>query len=439
MTRLLPTIIIAIVIASCGGGGGSSPASPVPVVVSVNFSSSATEVSRGQSVTLTWSSQNANSCSASGDWSSNTSVSGTEDILVSSAGTNTYTLTCSGVSKTITINVSEVFDANLFIDDDQLFSGLFFYKKEGYYGCLATIQAELAIADDASLYFKSFSLSEIRALSYSSSSELSLGDDFSNGVYSYPITNAGLNATNVVAIRTSTADPYAIDETSLNDLEQLSADITLNFDSVEGNDRSCWGADIAMSVLAFPRSENGDKNDSEFVGTSQTSDSYSFLYLVDNREIEGKANDLPTESDLFNIVFNMYNSFHSYGSKPNMEEDQSIIVNSDLANYKNLGGLQITGDRDADRFNFGSGLGQTGSYGVKYLHPTDTSNQRIFVKKLADPECFREGYGDANLTCSFSEFEIVFTRPDGLKLWGFGLGGYYNQPNTTYVKYWAPR
>lgn len=42
-------------------------------------------------------------------------------------------------------------------------------------------------------------------------------------------------------------------------------------------------------------------------------------------------------------------------------------------------------------------------------------------------------------TCSFSEFEIVFTRPDGLKLWGFGLGGYYNQPNTTYVKYWAPR
>ena len=438
MTRLLPTIIIAIVIASCGGGGGSSPASPVPVVVSVNFSSSATEVSRGQSVTLTWSSQNANSCSASGDWSSNTSVSGTEDILVSSAGTNTYTLTCSGVSKTITINVSEVFDANLFIDDDQLFSGLFFYKKEGYYGCLATIQAELAIADDASLYFKSFSLSEIRALSYSSSSELSLGDDFSNGVYSYPITNAGLNATNVVAIRTSTADPYAIDETSLNDLEQLSADITLNFDSVEGNDRSCWGADIAMSVLAFPRSENGDKNDSEFVGTSQTSDSYSFLYLVDNREIEAKANDLPTESDIFNIVFNMYNSFHSYGSNPNMEEDQSIKVNSDLANYKNLGGLQITGARDAYRFSFGSGLGATGSYGVKYLHPSDTSKQRIFLKALADPDCFQE-FINANLTCSFSEFEIVFSRPDGLKLWGFSLGGYYNQPNTTYGKYWVPR
>ncbi len=68
-------------------------ASSAPVVT---FTSSASSVAAGSSVTLTWSSQNATACAASGGtgWSGTQATSGTAPIVV--AATETLTLTCTG-------------------------------------------------------------------------------------------------------------------------------------------------------------------------------------------------------------------------------------------------------------------------------------------------------------------------------------------------------
>ena len=80
-----------------GGGGGSTPETP-PQNVTITFTISATQINLGQSVTLNWSSQNASSCTASGDWSGSKPTSGSETLTPDSAGQKTYTLTCSSSS-----------------------------------------------------------------------------------------------------------------------------------------------------------------------------------------------------------------------------------------------------------------------------------------------------------------------------------------------------
>lgn len=85
---------------SCSGAGGSAQQS-VQVTVSstplptVTLSAAPTSVQSGGSTALTWSSTNATSCTASGDWSGNKATSGTQQI----AGlmqTATFTLSCTG-------------------------------------------------------------------------------------------------------------------------------------------------------------------------------------------------------------------------------------------------------------------------------------------------------------------------------------------------------
>ena len=58
-----------------------------------------------ESVTLTWSSSNASSCSASGDWSGSKSTSGSESLTVTERGTKTYTLSCGTVNKSVELGV----------------------------------------------------------------------------------------------------------------------------------------------------------------------------------------------------------------------------------------------------------------------------------------------------------------------------------------------
>ena len=97
-TRSCAVLAGLFVLAGCGGGGGSGgnpdgpSASPPPnVVLSVN----PTTIGAGQTVTLTWSSTNATSCSASGGWSGARDTSGTETSAALSA-TTAFTLTCLG-------------------------------------------------------------------------------------------------------------------------------------------------------------------------------------------------------------------------------------------------------------------------------------------------------------------------------------------------------
>ena len=98
MKKLLLTLS-AFIIVSCGGGGGGgggAPAAPVTPAASVNLSADPTSVLLTNTTTLAWSTSNATSCSASGAWSGTKATSGTEAVTISTAGNNSFTLSCSG-------------------------------------------------------------------------------------------------------------------------------------------------------------------------------------------------------------------------------------------------------------------------------------------------------------------------------------------------------
>ena len=120
------------IIVSCGGGGGGG-GSPTPALLfpSITFSTSSSSVLIDGTTTLTWSSANSSSCSAS--WTSQTSTSGTETITISNAGNNTFSISCIGEggssNKSLTVegyrNTTGVIvdgyvtGANVFIDEDE--------------------------------------------------------------------------------------------------------------------------------------------------------------------------------------------------------------------------------------------------------------------------------------------------------------------------------
>jgi hypothetical protein len=112
------------VLTACGGGGGGStpaPADPVPPaptpVASVSLGATPASVTVGQSVTLTWTSQNtgAANCQASGAWSGQQATSGSASVTAAApaggfgaagSATVSYTLTCGSTvgNASITVN-----------------------------------------------------------------------------------------------------------------------------------------------------------------------------------------------------------------------------------------------------------------------------------------------------------------------------------------------
>jgi hypothetical protein len=90
---------------TCTGGGGTGQQTvtlTVPSVPTAALSSSASSSFVGQPVTLTWSSQNASSCTASGSWTGSLGASGTQIVVPSSSGNIVYTLVCAGPGGTST-------------------------------------------------------------------------------------------------------------------------------------------------------------------------------------------------------------------------------------------------------------------------------------------------------------------------------------------------
>ncbi len=92
---------------TCGGAGGSAVSSanlavnaapPPTVSIAVN----PTSITVGQSATLTWSSTNATSCTASGAWTGSQATSGTLQVAPAAASNNTYTLICDGTGANTT-------------------------------------------------------------------------------------------------------------------------------------------------------------------------------------------------------------------------------------------------------------------------------------------------------------------------------------------------
>lgn len=84
----------AAVLAACGGGGGGGGGTPTPPPSpTVTLTASPTSVLSGGMATLTWSSTNATTCTASGGWQGSLAISGTQQVGPLTTA-STYSLTC---------------------------------------------------------------------------------------------------------------------------------------------------------------------------------------------------------------------------------------------------------------------------------------------------------------------------------------------------------
>ena len=99
MKNLLLLVTSIVFITSCGGGGGgggSAPAMPTPTSATANLTLNNVKGYVGGTVTVTWSSTNASSCTASNAWSGTKATSGSESFSLNSAGSFTFAITCTG-------------------------------------------------------------------------------------------------------------------------------------------------------------------------------------------------------------------------------------------------------------------------------------------------------------------------------------------------------
>jgi hypothetical protein len=95
-------LVVACALAGCGGGSGAStPAAPAPTAA---LTSSGANVPTNGSVTLSWSSTNATSCTASGSWVGALGPSGSKPVVV--AQNSTYSLSCQGAGGNATASVT---------------------------------------------------------------------------------------------------------------------------------------------------------------------------------------------------------------------------------------------------------------------------------------------------------------------------------------------
>lgn len=105
---------------SCTGAGGSDSASYTvtvtapPLAPTVSLNANPTSIASGDSVTLSWSSQNATGCTASSGWSGSKAASGSQVVGPLTQST-TYLLTCSGdggsANASVTVSVMPVVPA----------------------------------------------------------------------------------------------------------------------------------------------------------------------------------------------------------------------------------------------------------------------------------------------------------------------------------------
>ena len=106
ITKILPyhlifsqgTLTIDDISLTSGAGTTTPPAAP-----RLMLSANPTQITSGQSSTLTWSSTNATGCTASNGWTGAKAVSGSQ--AVSPTATTTYALTCTGAGGSVTQQV----------------------------------------------------------------------------------------------------------------------------------------------------------------------------------------------------------------------------------------------------------------------------------------------------------------------------------------------
>ena len=103
-------LILSILMLSACGGGSSSGSTNVsgdpPPSAAVSISANPMTVMVEESTTITWSSTNASSCTASGAWTGDKSTSGSESVVMNDFGEQGFTLTCGTASSTTTVTVN---------------------------------------------------------------------------------------------------------------------------------------------------------------------------------------------------------------------------------------------------------------------------------------------------------------------------------------------
>ena len=87
------------ILVSCGGGGGGGGSAAAEILSKItSFASDVLSTEVGGTATLTWSSTETTSCTASGGWSGQKATSGSEEVTISTAGNTSYSLRCTGAT-----------------------------------------------------------------------------------------------------------------------------------------------------------------------------------------------------------------------------------------------------------------------------------------------------------------------------------------------------
>lgn len=101
-------LFLVLVLSGCSSGSssGTTPAQP-SLPAYINISVSPSSVMPGQSATLSWTTGNATSCTASGAWSGTLQSAGSMNVILQAATAQTYSVICTGtsgsISKTVTL------------------------------------------------------------------------------------------------------------------------------------------------------------------------------------------------------------------------------------------------------------------------------------------------------------------------------------------------
>ena len=105
-------LTFSLALSACGGGGGSDSSSSnggggnTTTPATASISANPATVMVDESTTITWSSTNASSCTASGAWSGDKSTSGTESVVMSDFGDQFFTLNCGGAVANAMVTVN---------------------------------------------------------------------------------------------------------------------------------------------------------------------------------------------------------------------------------------------------------------------------------------------------------------------------------------------
>ena len=446
-------LLAFLFLSSCGGGGGggSSPSTPSAPLPSVTLSTSNSSVPTGQSTTLTWSSSNANSCSASGSWSGTKATSGSEEVSNIDYGSNTFSLSCTGAggssSASLTVSGTQAYDATAFVGSgSKVYKGFLIEKRDEYCASVATVEFELKGSSDASaLMFSNASSDELQYICY-----YNTGDDAENpptGIslsgqrleffegessISLPITADNLNGIEGIYLNTSIdIDPYNYEPQSLEELEQFTADLALDFQFTDegGSPFDAFAyPDLQMAVYATPNSSPTD-NTSSFIGYSEMSGSnYVILFLAEKELWESSPKT--GEGDIFATNFAGLDLFASYQSLVSLIPNEygfkvstESYTSSDHILNTTYQGATLQGSRKANRILASDNSTWNECYhAFKYLFNSDVdSYQRFFLKMDTN----LSGFSPCNnIVTAVNNYELFFFYPDGSGLIGFKLNGY---------------